>query len=61
MYEIVNPRIGEPGRPFTARPGVNVEALLAAGFIKQSTKAAAKNGKNKVEPDADHDNESTED
>lgn len=60
MYEIVSPRVGTPGAPFTPAPGVNVEALLAGGFIKQSTKAAAKHGKNKVEPDADHEHESNE-
>ncbi len=61
MYEIVSPRLGEPGKPFEPRPGLNVEALLAGGFIKQSTKAAQKGGKTKAEPDADHETESTED
>ena len=60
MYEIVSPRLGEPGKPFVAGPGVNVEALLAGGFIKQSTKATQKSGKNKAEPDADHEHESNE-
>lgn len=60
MYEIVSPRLGEPGTPFTPALGVNVEALLAGGFIKQSTKAAPKSGKNKAEPDADHEHESNE-
>lgn len=61
MYEIVNPRLGEPGTPFTPKPGVSVEVLLAAGFIRQSTKAAAKHGKNKPEPDAETEHESNED
>jgi hypothetical protein len=45
MYEIVSPRVGTPGAPFEPRPGVNVEALLAAGFIKESTRKPAKSGK----------------
>lgn len=61
MYEIVSPRLGTPGDPYTPAEGVNVEALLAGGFVKQSTKAAAKHAKNKSEPDAGTDNESKED
>lgn len=61
MYEIVSPRIGQPGAPFVPRPGVNLEALIAAGFVKQSTKSAAKGGKTKIEPDAETDHESNED
>jgi len=58
MYEIISPRLGEPGAPFEPRPGINVEALLAGGFIKQSTKGTVKSAKNKTEPDAEP--ESTE-
>jgi hypothetical protein len=32
-YLIVSPRVGTPGEPFEPRPGTNVEALLAFGFI----------------------------
>lgn len=49
-YEIVSPRIGTPGDPYTPRPGINVDALLAAGFIKVSTPKPAKNAKTKTEP-----------
>jgi hypothetical protein len=59
MYEIISPRVGEPGAIFEPRPGVNVEALLAGGFIKQSTKGTVKSAKNKTEPDTEP--ESTED
>jgi len=33
MYLIVNPRIGTPGDPFEPAEGINIDALLAAGFI----------------------------
>ncbi len=49
-YEIVSPRIGTPGDPYKPRPGINVDALLAAGFIKVSTPKPAKNAKTKTEP-----------
>ena len=45
MYEIVSPRIGTPGAPFEPRPGVNIDALLAAGFIKKSHPKPAKSAK----------------
>ena len=32
-YKILNPRMGTPGDEWIPRPGVNIEALLAAGFI----------------------------
>ena len=32
-YRIVSPLVGEPGSVFTPKPGINVEALLAGGFI----------------------------
>lgn len=34
-YEIVSERCGEPGSVFVPVEGVNVEALLASGFIKK--------------------------
>jgi hypothetical protein len=37
-YVIVSPRIGEPGTPFTPRPGINIEALLEHGLIKPAPK-----------------------
>jgi hypothetical protein len=48
-YEIVSAKIGTPGDPYVARPGINVEALLAAGFIKVSTPKPAKNAKTKTD------------
>ena len=32
-YKILNPRMGTPGDEWIPRPGVNIEALLNAGFI----------------------------
>lgn len=48
-YEIISARIGTPGAPYKVRPGINVEALLAAGFIKVSTPKPAKNAKTKTD------------
>jgi hypothetical protein len=48
-YEIVSARIGTPGAPYEVRPGINVDALLAAGFIKVSTPKPAKNAKTKTD------------
>lgn len=48
-YEIVSVRIGTPGAPYKVRPGINVEALLAGGFIKVSTPKPAKNAKTKTD------------
>ena len=33
MYKIVSPRVGTPGEEFVPIGGVNLDALLAAGFI----------------------------
>ena len=33
MYVIVSPRLGTPGDPFEPVEGINVDALLEAGFI----------------------------
>lgn len=37
-YRIINPRIGNPGDKFTPENGVNVNALLEAGFIADDDK-----------------------
>lgn len=37
-YRIVSPRIGTPGDKFTPEDGVNVDALLEAGFIADDEK-----------------------
>jgi hypothetical protein len=36
-YIIVSERVGKPGASFTPAEGVNVEALLAGGFIARKT------------------------
>jgi len=46
-YIIASDRVGVVGQPFTADEGVNVEALLAGGFITQS---GVKSDKTKTEP-----------
>jgi hypothetical protein len=33
MFKIVSPRVGTPGDEFVPVAGVNVDALLAGGFI----------------------------
>jgi hypothetical protein len=33
MYKIVSPRIGTPGDEFVPVAGVNLDALIAGGFI----------------------------
>jgi hypothetical protein len=33
MYKIVSPRVGTPGDEFVPVAGVNLEALIANGFI----------------------------
>jgi hypothetical protein len=33
MYKIVSPRLGNPGDEFTPSEGVNIEALIAGGFV----------------------------
>lgn len=32
-YKILNRRMGTPGDEWTPRPGINIQALLNAGFI----------------------------
>jgi len=43
-YEIISPRVGEPGAEYVPEDGVNVDALVEYGFIKVSktTKAPEK-------------------
>ena len=38
MYKIVSPRVGTPGDEYTPTAGVNIEALLAGGFIIEVAK-----------------------
>jgi hypothetical protein len=38
MYKIVSPRIGTPGDEFVPVAGVNLEALIAGGFIIKTEK-----------------------
>ena len=38
MYKIVSPRVGTPGEEFVPVAGVNIEALVAAGFIIETEK-----------------------
>jgi len=33
MYKIVSPRVGVPGTEFVPEKGVNIEALIAGGFV----------------------------
>jgi hypothetical protein len=53
-YLVVSPLVGEPGSVFTPKAGVNVDALLAGGFIvpaKVSTETAPKRRKVKPAPE----------
>jgi len=38
-YEVISPRVGEPGTEYTPVEGINVDALIAGGFIKIKTKS----------------------
>lgn len=51
-YVIVSPRVGTPGAAFVPPPGVNVDALIAGGFIKAAPKPA-KSGKMTTESEGD--------
>ena len=42
-YKIVSPRVGTPGEVFVPGEGVNIEALLAGGFVVDT--AAKKSAK----------------
>lgn len=48
-YTILSPRIGTPGDAYEPVDGVNVEALVAGGFIEQSTVKAPKGAKTKTD------------
>lgn len=37
-YKIVSPRVGMPGDEYKPEEGVNLEALLAGGFIVETGK-----------------------
>ena len=50
-YIIANDRLGEVGAVFTPDEGINVEALLAGGFIKLS---GAKSDKTNTEPETEN-------
>jgi hypothetical protein len=50
---IISARLGEPGAFWTPVEGVNVEALIAGGFLKDTHTAPGKSAKNKTKaPDA---------
>jgi hypothetical protein len=48
-YKIISPRLGEPGTEYDAEGaaanGINVSALIEAGFLEQSTNETAKPAK----------------
>ena len=42
-YKILSPRVGTPGEVFVPSEGVNIEALIAGGFVVDTgTKKSAK-------------------
>jgi len=43
MYKIVSPRLGTPGEVFVPEEGINLEALIAGGFVVDT--AAKKSAK----------------
>ena len=50
---IISARLGEPGAIWTPVQGVNVQALIAGGFLEETHTAPAKSAKNKTKaPDA---------
>lgn len=52
-YRIISTRLGELGAIWTPVEGVNVEALIAGGFLEDTHTAPAKSAKNKTKaPDA---------
>jgi len=47
MLKIVSPRLGVPGTEFVPQEGVNIEALIAGGFVVDTgTKKSAKTTSN---------------
>jgi len=52
-YKIISERLGEPGAIWTPVEGVNIEALIAGGFLEDTNIAPGKSAKNKSKaPDA---------
>lgn len=52
-YKIISERLGEPGAIWTPVEGVNIEALIAGGFLEDTNTAPGKSAKNKSKaPDA---------
>jgi hypothetical protein len=41
-YEIISTRVGEPGATYTPTEGINVDALIAGGFIKIKSRQTKK-------------------
>lgn len=53
-YLVVSPLVGEPGSVFVPKAGINVDALLAGGFIvaaEVSTETTPKRRKVKPAPE----------
>ena len=48
-YTIISPRIGTPGDEYEPSEGVNIDALIAGGFIIQSPTKAPKGAKTKTD------------
>ena len=56
MYVILSERIGTVGGKYTPTAGVNIDALIAGGFIGQSsTTKAAKSAKTETDTDTETD------
>ena len=52
-YKIISARLGEPGAIWTPVEGVNIEALIAGGFLEDTNTSPGKSAKNKTKaPDA---------
>jgi hypothetical protein len=45
MYKIVSPRVGTPGEKYVPVEGVNIDALLAGGFIVKDKPKTSKTDK----------------
>jgi len=55
-YRITSPRLGELGAIWEPSEGINVDALIAGGFIEEVGKTPAKSARTKTTteaPDAD--------
>jgi len=52
MYVILSERLGTPGAKYDPADGVNIDALIAGGFIgRSSTTKAAKSAKTETDTD----------